>query len=100
MHYHLFSKHRLHPYLGGGVMLLHNRTERQVKGRVHSEDLNLVFDSPNEGPNLVNATFDLELVVTLGIIYELTEQWSVALEMNGQGDFTRGVVGLQIRRTL
>jgi hypothetical protein len=100
MHYHLLKKFRVHPYVGGGVLLLHNRTDRQVKGRVHSEDLNVLLYSPNAGPNQVNNSFNLELVVSLGVIYELTEQWSVALEVNGQGDFARGLVGLQVRRML
>ncbi|WP_020568753.1 hypothetical protein [Neolewinella persica] len=100
MHYHLLKKFRVHPYVGGGVLLLHNRTERQVNNRVHSEDLSVLLDSPNAGVNQVNSSFNLELVVSLGVIYEVTEQWSVALEVNGQHDFARGLVGLQVRRML
>jgi hypothetical protein len=100
MHYHLLKKFRVHPYVGGGALLLHNRTERQVNNRVHSEDLSVLLDSPNAGLNQVNSSFNLELVVSLGVIYEVTEQWSVALEVNGQQDFARGLVGLQVRRTL
>jgi hypothetical protein len=100
MHYHLLQKFRLHPYVGGGVLLLHNRTDRQVKGRVHSEDLSVLLDSPNTGPNQISNSFGLDLVVTFGAIYELTEQWSLALEVNGQDDFARGLVGFQVRRML
>jgi len=100
MHYHLLKKFRVHPYVGGGILLLHNRTDRQVKGWVHSEDLSVLLDSPNEGPNQVSNSFGLDLVVTFGVIYEITEQWSVALEVNGQDDFARGLVGWQVRRTL
>jgi hypothetical protein len=100
LHYHLFGKHRLHPYLGGGIFLLHNRTDRQVKGWVHSENLSVLFDSPDTDSNEVSNSVDLGLVVTLGIIFELTQQWSVALEVNGQDDFARGLVGLQVRRAL
>lgn len=100
LHYHLFGKHRLHPYLGGGIFLLHNRTDRQVKGWVHSEDLNVLLDSPNAGSNLVENSINLDLVITFGVIYKLTEQWALALEANGQSDFARGLVGLQVRRFL
>ncbi|MFK8161325.1 MAG: hypothetical protein AB8H12_02575 [Lewinella sp.] len=100
MHYHLFQRHRLHPYVGGGALLSHNRTTREVKGRVHSEDLSLLLDAPNAGPSPVSNSFNLDLVVTFGVVYELTEQWSVALEANGQADFARGLVGFQVRRQL
>ena len=98
--YHLFAKARLHPYFGMGVNLYHYNRTRITSGRAYSgETLALLPTTPAQVLT-ENSTQLLDFVATAGLLFRITDAWSVGLDITSRPFTGPGLVGVQVRRGL
>jgi len=98
--YHLFAKARLHPYFGTGINLYHFAATRITSGRAYSgATLTLLPTTPAQVLT-ENSFQSLDFVATAGLLYRITDGWSVGLELTSRPVTGPGLVGLQVRRRL
>jgi hypothetical protein len=98
--YHLFSKARIHPYFGVGINLFRRLYDRQYLGRIYTgEPTTLLPPRIDVGPSSI-AEIQLDFVATAGLLFRVSDTWSVGLDITSRPVVGPGLVGLQVRRML
>lgn len=99
--YHLFAGNRLHPYFGMGISTLLERRKTTQIGRRYSRDgtelppANIIDDR-----FLTQFIYEFDFYFTAGVLYSLSNRWSVGLDLTSRNGNGRGLVGFQLRRHL
>lgn len=99
INYHLFPTKRFHPYAGFGINIFRVRTERTFLGRSYSAD-DTFLPPPTSQETIQNSTLELSFMVTGGILYRITDQWSAGINVTSRLTEGPGLFGLELRRVL
>ncbi len=98
--YHLFAKARLHPYFGFGVNLYNLNSTRINLGRAYSGDTSTVLFLNTNPPVSERSYVSLDFVATAGLLYRISDAWSVGLDITNRLFTGPGLIGAQVRRRL
>ncbi|MEM6769593.1 MAG: hypothetical protein AAF597_03320, partial [Bacteroidota bacterium] len=99
MDYHLFPKHKFHPFFGFGLSGLVNSWERTLTGQIYSPEPDQLI--PATAPQTTaSTTFNLDFISTGGLLYRLHPRWQVALTFSSRIGNGSGRLGGQVRYRL
>ncbi|TXF89943.1 hypothetical protein FUA23_08270 [Neolewinella aurantiaca] len=98
--YHLLPERRLHPYFGMGINVYHTHRNQRPFGRAYIGETVEILPLSTPVPDLTNSQINLDFVATAGLLFRISDAWSVGLNVTSTPVLGPGLVGMQIRREL
>lgn len=99
-HYHLFPEKRLHPYFGMGVNVYRNLRDRLNTGQIYLGESAVILPLTSPPAAVSSDRVDFDFVATAGLLFRVSETWSVGLDITNRLVNGPGLIGLQVRRRL